>query len=145
MLSHRQANCRLKRAAYRFNHRMFFRQMCKHIANFSGTLRAVVAFEQVFAFAGVILPATAQAQDAPYLTFVGAPGIGTPGLLDMPSAAPRPDGQLGISVAVAGATRRNPLSFQISPRLEPATSEIVQSGQWAGDYAGPVAIRRAER
>lgn len=114
--------------------------MCKYNANFLGILRALVAFVQVFAIAGVILPVTAQAQDGSYLSFVGAPR-----LLDRPSAAPGPDGQLGISVVVAGATRRITSSFQISPRLDPATSEIAQSGQWAGDCAGPLAIRRAER
>ncbi|MFU8881067.1 MAG: YjbH domain-containing protein [Rhodobacterales bacterium] len=63
--------------------------------------------------AGVaIAPAKAGAQDLPYLSYYG-----TPGLVDMPSATPLADGTLAFAVAQSGPTLLNTLTFQITPRL----------------------------
>ena len=43
--------------------------------------------------------------------------FGTPGLIDMPIAAPNPDAQLTFATSQFGATTRNTISFQITPRL----------------------------
>ncbi|SLN66117.1 YjbH domain-containing protein [Roseisalinus antarcticus] len=42
---------------------------------------------------------------------------GTPGLVDMPTAASHADGNLSLTSSYAASTSRNTLSFQITPRL----------------------------
>ena len=103
--------------------------MCKQIAN---KLRQRRLFGGLTHFLAVVclLPATValtptvSAQDSGvYLSY-----FGTPGLLDMPSAAQMGDGTLGFTVAGAGTTRRNTLTFQISPRLSGSFRYAIISG-----------------
>ena len=86
--------------------------MCKQIANNFRHSRLFTSLTRLLAFACFLPAAAVQAQDAPYLSY-----FGTPGLLDMPSALQMRDGNLGFTIAGAGTTRRNTLTFQISPRL----------------------------
>ncbi|NVK20292.1 MAG: YjbH domain-containing protein, partial [Methylocystaceae bacterium] len=43
--------------------------------------------------------------------------MGVPGLLDMPSAHPARDADLGLTLSLVGGTRRGTMHFQIAPRL----------------------------
>ncbi len=59
-----------------------------------------------------LAPAQAGAQDLPYLSYYG-----TPGLVDMPSATALADGTLAFTITQSGPTLLNTLTFQITPRL----------------------------
>ena len=103
--------------------------MCKQIANKPRQrrhFRGLTHFLAVVCLlpATVALTPTVSAQDSGvYLSY-----FGTPGLLDMPSAAQMGDGTLGFTVAGAGTTRRNTLTFQISPRLSGSFRYAIISG-----------------
>lgn len=60
----------------------------------------------------LLLPGALAAQDRTVLSFYG-----TPGLIDTPTAAPLPDGELAFTTSYFGDTSRNSLTFQVSPRL----------------------------
>ena len=51
-------------------------------------------------------------EDQPSLNFYGLPG-----LIDMPSAQPMPNGQLAVGISSFGGQTRTTLSFQFSPRI----------------------------
>lgn len=108
---------------------MFLRQMCKQIANnmrqkrHFGSLTSVLAVICLFPVGIAQSPVAVAQEPAVFLSY-----FGTPGLLDMPSAVQMADGNLGFTVAGAGTTRRNTLTFQISPRLSGSFRYAIISG-----------------
>jgi Exopolysaccharide biosynthesis protein YbjH len=91
---------------------MILRQMCKENAEIRRKKRFFSSLTCLLAIACFFPAPVMQAQDASYMST-----FGTPGLLDMPSALQLPDGNLAFTIARAGSTQRNTLTFQISPRL----------------------------
>ncbi|MGR3462108.1 MAG: YjbH domain-containing protein [Roseovarius sp.] len=57
------------------------------------------------------------ADDAPTTIETGYNSYGYPGLIDMPVATSRPDGELGFTVSSFAGQTRNTLTFQILPRV----------------------------
>lgn len=73
--------------------------------------RAVTAFS-------VAVSAAVPAGHAEPLIGPSANTFGMPGLIDMPTAESRPDGELGVSImGLNDRTMRNTLTFQIAPRV----------------------------
>lgn len=65
--------------------------------------------------------------DRPTLNFYGSPG-----LIDMPSADPLPDGQFAVGVSSFGGITRTTLTFQATPRLS-ASFRYVGIQNWNTD------------
>lgn len=66
--------------------------------------------------AGVVV-ALAAAGPAHAQSYAGYNTYGAPGLIDMPSALMRPDGELAFSISHFQNQTRNTLTFQVTPRL----------------------------
>lgn len=79
------------------------------------TRRVAPAIAAALGLAG---PATADSPRDRTLVFPASINLyGTPGVIDMPSAAMRPDGDISITVGNFGGMTRTTLTFQMAPRL----------------------------
>lgn len=86
--------------------------------------------------AATALTGQAHAQEVkPGTVVTSAPSLnfyGLPGLLDMPTADPLPDGQVAVSVAYFGGQTRTNFTFQFSPRIS-ATFRYIGIQDWDSD------------
>ena len=78
-----------------------------------GVSSSHIGFVVVFA---VAVTCSAFAEDAPQIE-TGYNSYGYPGMIDMPVATSRPDGELALTVSSFAGQTRNTLTFQMLPRL----------------------------
>jgi hypothetical protein len=84
---------------------------------------------RIWAVAGLLFISTGE--DVGSETPTALNTFGMPGLINMPTAGVKPDGQLSVSTAFLDGVRKNTISFQITPRLTGAFRySIIDS--WRG-------------
>ncbi len=86
--------------------------------------RLAESFLRAIAFAAVLWPCAAAAQD-----FTQRDTFGEAGLLEMPSARMAPDGELALTISGLDNVERGTLSFQALPWLE-GTFRYTRIGHW---------------
>ena len=86
----------------------------------AGNLRKFSSVGVIALLAGTAPLAIGLRAGAEPLTSFGYGTFGTPGLIDMPTAETRPDGEFGATVAARSGDTRGSFAFQILPRLSGA-------------------------